>query len=159
MSDLMFVLDQSKPFDGFTESTAYTDTDGVVRVSFSGHLYNNGGADLDLAAYNEKKGGGDYVLITEEQLDSLQKDHEQGRTTLPSRIDEDKFFEYLNVLPPCRWEHIAGFEVFHVSERITGNLVSWYAKRRDLCVTWDASCSLSRKELADILCNISEENL
>lgn len=38
------------------------------------------------------------------------------------------WWDRLEILPPCRHHNVAGFEVFHISERITANIVSWYAR-------------------------------
>lgn len=47
-----------------------------------------------------------------------------------TQITEERFWEMLEVLPPCRWDttSVGGrrLEMFHVSERLTGNLVSWF---------------------------------
>ncbi len=43
-------------------------------------------------------------------------------------IDEERYEDQLGVLPPCRWHAYSGVQFFHISERITGNIVSWYAK-------------------------------
>ena len=44
------------------------------------------------------------------------------------RVSEKRFWEMLEVLPPCKWGTRAGFEMFHVSERISGSLVDWYLR-------------------------------
>lgn len=50
--------------------------------------------------------------------------------TEPKPIDDERWAYALGVLPPCKWHTTAGgFNVFHVSERITQDLVSWYARR------------------------------
>ena len=48
--------------------------------------------------------------------------------TAPHVIDRDRFYYMLEVLPPCRWNRGAFIEFFHVSERLTENLVSWFAR-------------------------------
>ena len=37
-------------------------------------------------------------------------------------ISEDRFEDFLNCLPPVKWERTAGFEVFRLSERYTSNI-------------------------------------
>ena len=39
---------------------------------------------------------------------------------------EERFNYALEVLPPGKWGHYQGGEAFYVTERITGNIVSWY---------------------------------
>ena len=41
-------------------------------------------------------------------------------------ISEERFTDMLEVLPPCKWNTQNRIERFHVSERITGDLVSWF---------------------------------
>jgi len=48
----------------------------------------------------------------------------------------EQYDDALNVLPPCQWSKVftaAGYryEVFHISERLEGNIVQWYAKGTD----------------------------
>jgi len=44
----------------------------------------------------------------------------------PWRIDEARFMEMLGVLPPSRWSSLCGVESFHVCERLSGEVVSWF---------------------------------
>ena len=46
----------------------------------------------------------------------------------PRRVTKEDFWHALEVLPPYRWRREGGAESFHVSERITGNLVDWYVR-------------------------------
>lgn len=49
--------------------------------------------------------------------------------TAPKQIDRDRFIDMLEVLPPCRWRRYAdGVEWFHVSERLSGDVVAWFAR-------------------------------
>ena len=41
-------------------------------------------------------------------------------------ITEARYWEMLEVLPPCKWRHSAGGESFHVSEYMSGNFVNWF---------------------------------
>lgn len=44
----------------------------------------------------------------------------------PWPVDRDRFWYLLEVLPPCKWRRMAGgCESFHVSERLSGNVVTW----------------------------------
>ena len=46
------------------------------------------------------------------------------------QVTKERYWDMLEVLPPCRWErrHTAGrtLEMFHVSERISSDLVDWF---------------------------------
>lgn len=45
-----------------------------------------------------------------------------------SETTEERFDYALNVLPPGRWTGPASRQSFYVTERIAGNIVSWYAQ-------------------------------
>jgi hypothetical protein len=40
-------------------------------------------------------------------------------------ISSDDFWWLLECLPPCRWTKVQGVEIFHVSERLSLDLVQW----------------------------------
>lgn len=46
----------------------------------------------------------------------------------PHKITEERFFYMLEVLPPCRWSTYRSMESFHVSEHLSGDVVSWFAR-------------------------------
>ena len=52
---------------------------------------------------------------------------EQYRTP-PVEVTEERFWDMLEVLPPCRWVHNHNHETFYVSERITMNIVSHFIR-------------------------------
>jgi len=43
----------------------------------------------------------------------------------PWRIDEKRFWYLLEVLPPCKWRRMSDGESFHISERLSGSIVTW----------------------------------
>jgi|GEM_PF-6097072 len=52
-------------------------------------------------------------------------------------ITEERWYEMLGVLPPCKWASRAGVEFFHISERMTGDIVSWYTRAKNgQCATF-----------------------
>lgn len=69
--------------------------------------------------------------------------------TQPERITVDRYNEKLEVLPPCRWENYGGISAFHVSERMTSDIVSWYAKSGDKCVEFYALSTISAATISD----------
>jgi len=46
----------------------------------------------------------------------------------PWRIDEARWFDMLNVLPPSKWRRMSGGESFHVCEYLSGDIVSWFVR-------------------------------
>jgi hypothetical protein len=109
-----WIIDARKPFTGSTQS--YLLPDGTV-------AYRDG---MSFADYNREAGGG-LKLITGAELDRLNADYTASLITEPVEIDEERFMYALEILPPCRWTRPRGVELFHVSERLSFNLVDWYA--------------------------------
>ena len=68
-------------------------------------------------------------LYTWEEYKPIVMDYDKKRLIDPpaKEVDEDHYWDMLGVLPPCRWHNYRGIELFYVSERITGNIVSWIA--------------------------------
>ena len=64
-----------------------------------------------------------------EEFEVILSDYDKKRLIDPpaKEVDESRYWDMLYVLPPCRWHHCRGIELFHLSERITGNIVSWIA--------------------------------
>lgn len=70
------------------------------------------------------------VLI--ELADAAAQCHAAAREhycTGPTEIDRERFDYLLDVLPPCRWTRAGDCESFYLSERITGNIVTWAVRR------------------------------
>ena len=89
---------------------------GVMRSPYSGKTLD------ELKVENPK-----LLAVTEEGIEKVIRAYEDSLVTEPEAITEEQWDYALNVLPPCRWERIGEMtEVFHISERITGNLVDWY---------------------------------
>lgn len=119
------------PFTGSIESETFIDDKGVERVSFSGYLYNNGGECLTVPEYLALPSKQNSKVVDCETVDKLIKEHEKSLISNFKEIDSERFFYMLEVLPPCKWSNVHGVELFHVSERITGNLVSWFFRKGD----------------------------
>lgn len=123
------VIDASKPFEGFAQTSAtFNPADGNFYADYSGQLYNDNGPNLTMVQYRSIEGHESLKVISLEEMDSLFDSHENSLVTQPKVITSERYYDMLEVLPPCRWHNAGGLEVFHVSERITGNLVSWFAR-------------------------------
>ena len=114
---MQFLLRADQPYTGHAQSVL--NTDGTV-------AYTDG---LTVAQY-EAKHGYPLRIVSEAELGKLDKVFCDGMVTKPKLITHQRFWDMLEILPPCRWHDTGGFEVFHVSERITHNLVSWFAHKR-----------------------------
>lgn len=104
-------------------SATYTTFDGVERVQ-----YRDGQTLADyLAQFPER------MAISEAEYDKQLEAYHESLVTLPQhgQCSEEHFTDMLECLPPCRWSKYGGVEAFHISERLTGNLVQWCARVED----------------------------
>jgi hypothetical protein len=67
-------------------------------------------------------------VITDAEMDKLIEDHAASMITDPERITYERYWDYLECLPPSKFGVTRGVEMFHVSERITHDLVTWCGK-------------------------------
>ena len=91
------------------------------------------------------------IKLYSEQWDDYFSEYTKSLITQPKEIDVERWGDMLEILPPSRWSHIGQWDVFHISERLTGNLVSWYAKSNDKAYTFDNLASISKAEIFEIL--------
>lgn len=70
-------------------------------------------------------------VVSEDEMYALADAYAATRVTGPEPITAERWDDMLNCLPPCRWHRRDGVELFHVSERITHDLVNWFAKVGD----------------------------
>jgi hypothetical protein len=127
-----------EPFPGWAQS--YLGPDGTVAYSSA----------LTAAEYIARKAehGDTMRLITDAEFDALLNAHEAALVTKPAPITADRFDDWLGCLPPCRWHRHAGVELFHVSERLTGDLVQWCARIEGQCYGWTDQAKRPSDELA-----------
>lgn len=98
----------------------------------------------------------DVVIVSEEELDDLLEAHYNGLKSEPEEITEERFMDMLEVLPPCKWQNMSGVEWFHVSEHLTGPLVSWFLRVGDKYYEFVDDCSLSSEQLMEKVNKLSE---
>lgn len=123
-----YIVRTDRPFSGSIESSTYINQDGAELVSFSGYLYNAGGPDLTIDDYMLKRNFSGVSVISGPELTKMIAEYEGSIIGKLKPIDLERWEYALECLPPCKWHSIAGGEIFHVSERITGDIVNWYFK-------------------------------
>lgn len=69
------------------------------------------------------------VVVDEPEFEKRYAAYIDSMRTNPKPITKSRWWEALEVLPPCRWTRFGTTEVFHVSERLTDDLVDWYIKK------------------------------
>ncbi len=90
-------------------------------------------------------------IVNAEQLSKLLDDHNNSLITTPVHISEEFYNDMLEVLPPCRWHNSNGKTFFHVSERLTGNLVAWYCKSGNDHFSFTHNANISTAKLVQIV--------
>lgn len=103
-----------------------------------------------LASYAEERGG-TYKILSDAEFDALLIETENALVTKPEPISKEQFWYFLECLPPCRWHHERGVELFHVSERLTGDLVQWCAQIGGNYYGWTDQARRSSKELSALV--------
>ena len=135
---MQYIIRTDQPFDGHCQSVL--NKDGTV-------AYTDG---LTLAQYVAENGF-PMRIIGEDEMDNLVNTHYETMKSKPTQITRSRFWEMLEVLPPCRWHNAGGFEVFHVSEHLTGPLVSWFAHKGERYWEFTDDCHLSDDTLVALL--------
>ena len=135
---MQYLIRTDEPFCGHCESVL--NKDGTVG-------YTNG---LTIEQYEQEQG---YKLkvLSEAEFNKLYEAWERKLITKPKRITKERYWEMLVILPPSRFHYVGGFEVFHISERLVGELVSWFANRNDRYYEWTDYSYLGEISLASRL--------
>jgi len=114
-NELLFVIEAGR-YKGFIEKTI---SDGI-------HVDRTNGLTVD--EYSQQQGK-KFIAVTFNELENIVEDYHSSKViSEPEEIDHNTFIEMLEVLPPCRWGRVGKVEMFHMMERITDDLASWYAK-------------------------------
>jgi hypothetical protein len=133
---MQYVLRADEPFKGYVQSVLRPD--GTV-------AYSDG---LTLEEYAEAKGF-PIRVIDDAELDALIADHTASLVTEPTPESLEAWEYALNVLPPCRWRTVGGVELFHISERLTHDLVSWHGRIGDRCFAFTDRAGADMTALAE----------
>ena len=112
---MRYIIEDIQPFPGHLETMV--DDDGIV--GYDGQMLE------DYLASSGKK----LRVIDERECNALFAAHYLSLITEPAMIEPEVWDDALNVLPPCKWHDLTDrINVFHVSERLCGQLVQWYVK-------------------------------
>ena len=135
---MQWIIRTDEPFRGHAQSVV--NPNGTV-------AYSNG---QTLEEYRATCGFPVRVLSSDE-FDKMLDSFHNTLKTRPERITKERFWEMLEILPPCRWHNAGGFEFFHVSERHTGNLVSWFAHQGNHYWEFVDEASIPDAKLVELL--------
>lgn len=132
----------------------------VVDIDFKGWI-NTGVILIDgvqFSQYGDKKIS-DYdqavcKVVNLEELDQLMEEHNKSLVTPPEEVSEERYNNMLEVLPPCRWHNSGSKTYFHVSERLTGNLVNWFCSTSGKFFSFTQDASISTEKLNEIMAGV-----
>ncbi len=87
---------------------------------------------------------GDVSIVDDE----VAVQHDRNRhITEPVEITEERFMEMLEVLPPAKWRRSKSAESFHISERITHDIVDWFVRIEDRFYNFADTNKLSAEDV------------
>ena len=135
-----FIVDQNSKYNCGVQTYIYRDDAGQERAAYSGSLRSLR-VDLTLSEYLAENPT--YKVISEAELDALIEADEAARCEPVHKVDKERYWDMLEVLPPGSYCN----DSFYVIERITGNLVSWFA---EICGEYYETVDYASKSNADI---------
>ena len=100
------------------------------RVMYSGYL-NGKEEDLMVDEYVKLEGKQDLIEVSEIEFDAIFDNYEKSLCKPWVEIDEDRWYEMLECLPPGRWRDLnSRFNIFYCIEAYTSSLHSHFVKDR-----------------------------
>ncbi|EPO2911696.1 TPA: hypothetical protein ACF3XO_004483 [Vibrio parahaemolyticus] len=94
---------------------------------------------------------GEWNVIDDDELTQLFDTYEQSLCSLPKTCTAERFNDMFEILPPCQWSTVGGVEMFHVSERLYGNVVSWFFNYQNAFYTCEQLASASKTDLSEMV--------
>ena len=88
------------------------------------------------------------LIVTEEAASKLAQEACKAHYCKGfEKITKERFWEMLEILPPCKWQKYQGVELFHMSERCFGNFAEWFFEVGDDHYSYVAEDNLPAAEL------------
>jgi len=134
-----WIIRTDQPFRGHSQSVLLTD--GTVAYTSPRQTFDEYKAE----------NGDHFKVIDDATLDALLTAFEASRRTEPTAVTEERYWDALECLPPTKYSKVAGVTLFHICERITGELVDWYAVYNGQHFTL---CDFSHADRAEIAARI-----
>lgn len=76
---------------------------------------------------------------------------EKAATTEPVAIDNDRFIDLLECLPPSKWCTFPGAEAFHICERITYDIVTWCVRIGKEYYSFNGTCKMTSQAAVELV--------
>lgn len=133
-----YIVNPHSTYKASFASMTYMDQNGIECVA-----YRNGQTLADYLAENPQC----YALNSAQADEYLQKQFD-SMVTEPEPCTAEHWQNMLEILPPCRWQTVRGVNMFHVSERLVGNIVSWFARIGESHYTFNDHADCEMESLA-----------
>jgi len=132
---MRFIIRADIPFPGHCQSLLLDN--GTV-------AYTNG---LTLEQYAQERGF-PVRVVENDELEQLERAHIDSLVTEPCEESKEHFWDALECLPPSKWRTVRGVEMFHICERITGDLVAWHCHVGERYATFNDRAGKPADEIA-----------
>ena len=110
-----------KPGERNIQSTTYVDKDGIERVQYTG--------GKTLAEYMADMAGRGFEVMPYEEAARMIWAAQIAEYCKPwQEITKEQWWDMLEVLPPEKWQKVAGVEIFRMSEYTNGTVTGHYAR-------------------------------
>lgn len=138
-----------KPFKGYFKTYTFLENEKEYVLTYSPPTVNGVKIYQTVEEYLADSNLKDLQFVEDANYDTFIKSYLETLKTEPIEISVEKFHEMLNILPPQRWTVRFGISVFHICERLTHNLVSWYALCDGKACTWVDGDYLTEQQVFD----------
>lgn len=125
-----------KPFKGYFKTYTFLENDKEYVFTYNAPTVNGVNIYQTVEEYLSDHSLKEIEFVADADYDKFIRAYLETLKTEPVEIPVEKFHEMLNILPPERWTIRFGISVFHICERLTHNLVSWYALCDGKACTW-----------------------
>ena len=136
---MRYLVPYGTPFRGSVRSVLQDDG----TVAYSGGMTSG---RMTLAEYEALYGK--MNVLTEAQLDDLMTIYTESLITEPTEETAEAWDYALGVLPPAKWGTVGGVEMFHISERVYGDIVAWHCRAGGRFWTFNDIASRDRDQIA-----------
>ena len=110
------------------QTHVYKDKDGIERCAYSGYL-NNKPVDMTVEEYlREKEQEGFKLVPFDEALEQIRLSQDTAFLTGWTEIDEERWMDALECLPPRKWKTVDDVEIFQMSEMTAGDITAHYVR-------------------------------
>lgn len=126
----------------YCPSAKYTQIVDIVNADERGLYTNMTKEELEVEY------GGPVQVMTDDEAVVLV---EQAATTQPVTIDQERFIDLLECLPPSKWHTFPGAEAFHICERITYNIVTWCVRIGKEYFSFNGTCKMTSQQAVELV--------